>query len=105
MFNDIRILIGELKKNPLATICGLLIASVIVLVWHIVAQDKKAEIREEHLQVKIQELNGKLLVSEREWAKKYDELRIEQIAEIRQALEKQTKIEAEQKRLLKKVTQ
>lgn len=101
MFSDIRPIIGELKKNPMATICGLLIATVVSLGMYIVSLQKKHETKEERLEAKIQDLNGKLLIQEREFSGKFDEIRLQQIEELRNALERQTKIEAEQKRLLK----
>lgn len=103
MFTDIRILIAELKKNPLATICGLLIGCVIWLVIHLVAVEKRHEAKDERNQAKIHELQVKVLDTERFWSDKVDVIRLEQIQEVRTALERQTKIEVEQKRLIKKV--
>lgn len=104
MLTDIRVLIGELKKNPLATICGLLIACVGGLVMHVVSEQKKHETTTERNQAKIQELTGKILEVERNWAEKLDEVRIQEIGEIKEALKRQTQIEVEQKRLFKKVS-
>lgn len=105
MFSDIRILIGELAKNPLATICGLLIACVISLVLYIVSIQKKHETKEEQSQARIQVLQDKNLTIERFWSDKLETVRVQQIQEVKDALERQTKIEAEQKRLIKKATQ
>lgn len=102
MFSDIRLLIGELKKNPMATICGLLIASVVSLVMYIVSQDKKHDTKEEQSQAKVQALQDKLLATERFWYDKFEAVRLQQIQEVKDALERQTRIEAEQKRLTKK---
>ena len=54
MIGEIKFLIGELKKNPLATVCGLLIASVVFLVLYIISQEKKWDEKEVKYQAAIQ---------------------------------------------------
>ena len=99
--SDLQILIAELKKNTLATICGLLIAAVGSLVMHIVAREKKSETKEDVLQENIHNLQIKLLTVERFWSDRVDGIRIEQIKEVREILKKQDQIDADQKRLKK----
>jgi hypothetical protein len=105
MLTDLRILIAELKNNPMPTICGLLIACIIALGMHFLSEQKRHETKEERLSAQVQELNLKILTNDREWAKKFDEVRMEQIGEMKEALARQSKIESEQKRILKKVNQ
>ena len=105
MIGEIKFLIGELKKNPLATVCGLLIASVVFLVLYIISQEKKWDEKEVKYQAAIQNLQDKLLTTERFWYDKFEAVRVQQIQEVKDALERQNRIEAEQKRLTNKTRQ
>lgn len=101
MFKALALLIEELKKNTLATICGLLIAAVVYLCLYVLSLQKDHAKKEDALNAKIQELNSRLVEQERESSAKLAAIWQAQINELKEALNRQAKIEAEQKRLLK----
>ena len=91
--NEIKILIGELKKNPLSTITGLCIAFVVFLSLYI----KSMTAQHSH---DMEAAKREIINTERRSALEIDLIRKEQIKEARDAAERQTKIEQEIRQLI-----
>lgn len=93
--NEIKIFLAELKKNPLSTITGVSIAAIVYLSLYIktmTATHDKA----------IEAAKRELIDTERRCGLEIDAIRKEQIFEAREAAQRQTKIEAEIKSLIKR---
>ena len=93
--NEIKIFFAELKKNPLSTITGVSILAIAYLLFHVktmTATHDKA----------IEAAKRELIDTERRCGLEIDAIRKEQILEAREAAQRQTKIEAEIKALIKR---
>lgn len=79
-------LVGELRNNPMATFCALMVATIVYLVMFIAAQQKRMDDLQTAYRV---EMNA----TERRCAQEIDQIRKEQFAELRAASERQAEIE------------
>ncbi len=93
--NEIKALIDLLRKNPLSTITVLCIVTIAYLGLYI--KDISAE-----YQIKIEAAKREIIDIERRCAIEIDAVRKEQLLEAKQASERQSKIEIEINKLIKK---
>ena len=93
--NEIKALIALLRKNPLSTITVLCIVTIAYLGLYI--KDISAE-----YQIKIEAAKREIIDIERRCAIEIDAVRKEQLLEAKQASERQSKIEIEINKLIKK---
>lgn len=93
--NEIKALIDLLRKNPLSTITVLCIVTIAYLGLYI--KDISAE-----YQIKIEAAKREIIDIERRCAIEIDAVRKEQLLEAKQASERQSKIEIEINKLMKK---
>ena len=93
--NEIKVLLAELKKNPLSTITGLLIAAIVYLSLYVKNQAAGYE-------TTIEAAKRELIDTERRCGLEIDAIRKEQIKEAKDAAERQTKIELQIRELIKR---
>ncbi len=85
MVNEFRFLLAELKKNPLPTVCGVLIAAVVYMVLYIVDDIK----RDNEIEAAYRQ---ELVATEKRCAADKDALRIEQIKRLEELYAAQQRI-------------
>lgn len=91
----IKALIAELKANPLATFSGLMVAAIVYLVLMLIAVQRRMD----DLQTAYR---AEVVATERRCSQEIDAIRKEQYQELRAAGERQSKIEAEIRRIKKR---
>jgi len=92
--NEIKLLLAELKKNPLSTITGVCIVAIVYLSLYVKNQAAAYDRM-------IEAAKRELIDTERRCGLEIDAIRKEQIQEAKEAAERQTIIEREIRSLIK----
>ena len=92
--NEIKVLLAELRKNPLSTITGACIVAIVYLSLHIKAMTAVHD-------NSIEAAKRELINTERRCGLEIDAIRKEQLQEAKEAAERQTRIEIEIRSLIK----
>jgi len=95
MIESIKALISEFRQNPLSAFCGLMVAAIVYLVLMLIEQQNRMDA----LQVSYR---NEVIAVERACASKQEAAARERLDDLKQATERQSKIEAELRKLRKR---
>lgn len=95
MIEQLRALIQEFRQNPLSAFCGLMVAAIVYLVLMLIEQQNKMD----SLQASFR---NEVFAVERACAAKQEAAARERLSDLKEATERQNKIEAELRKFRKK---